>query len=89
MSVIIISRGAHHKGEEIAEKTAQKLGYSCVSRDILLEASQKYNVPEIKLKKSISRNFQSMMRLISFAGALNLKSSRPPRNLSKQWKIWR
>jgi cytidylate kinase len=55
MSVIIISRGAHHKGEEIAEKTAQKLGYSCVSRDILLEASQKYNVPEIKLKKSMER----------------------------------
>jgi cytidylate kinase len=55
MSVIIISRGAHHKGEEIAEKTAQKLGYACVSRDILLEASKQYNVPEIKLKKSMER----------------------------------
>lgn len=55
MPVIIISRGAHHKGEEIAEKTAQKLGYSCVSRDILLEASQQFNVPEIKLKKSMER----------------------------------
>lgn len=55
MAVIIISRGAHHKGEEVAEKTAQKLGYACVSRDILLEASQQYNVPEIKLKKSMER----------------------------------
>ncbi|MCU0599853.1 MAG: cytidylate kinase-like family protein [Desulfobacterales bacterium] len=55
MSVIMISRGAHHKGEEVAEKTAQKLGYTCVSRDILLEASQQYNVPEIKLKKSMER----------------------------------
>jgi cytidylate kinase len=55
MSVIIISRGAHHKGEEVAEKTAQKLGYACVSRDILLEASKQYNVPEIKLKKSMER----------------------------------
>jgi cytidylate kinase len=55
MSVIIISRGAHHKGEQVAEKTAQKLGYSCVSRDILLEASKQYNVPEIKLKKSMER----------------------------------
>jgi cytidylate kinase len=55
MSVIIISRGAHHKAEEVAEKTAQRLGYSCVSRDILLEASKQYNVPEIKLKKSMER----------------------------------
>jgi cytidylate kinase len=55
MSVIIISRGAHHKGEQVAEKTAQKLGYACVSRDILLEASKQYNVPEIKLKKSMER----------------------------------
>jgi cytidylate kinase len=55
MSVIIISRGAHHKGEEVAERAAQKLGYSCVSRDILLEASKQYNVPEIKLKKSMER----------------------------------
>ncbi len=55
MSIIIISRGAHHKGEEVAEKTAQKLGYVCLSRDILLEASKQYNVPEIKLKKSMER----------------------------------
>ena len=55
MSIIIISRGAHHKGEEVAEKTAQKLGYACISRDILLEASQQFDVPEIKLKKFMER----------------------------------
>lgn len=55
MSIIIISRGAHHKGEEVAEKTALKLGYKCLSRDILLEASQHYNVPEVKLKRSMER----------------------------------
>ncbi|MDO9263559.1 MAG: cytidylate kinase family protein [Desulfosalsimonadaceae bacterium] len=55
MSIIIISRGAHHKGEEVAEKTAQKLGYACISRDILLEASQQFNVPEVKLKKFMER----------------------------------
>jgi cytidylate kinase len=55
MSVIIISRGAHHKGEDVAERTARKLGYSCISRDIILEASRQYNVPEIKLKKSMER----------------------------------
>lgn len=55
MSVIIISRGAHHKGEEVAEITAQKLGFPCISRDIFIEASKKYNIPEIKLKKSMER----------------------------------
>lgn len=63
MSVIIISRGAHHKGGEVAEKTAQKLGYACVSRDILLEASKQFNVPEIKLKKSMERAPNFLERL--------------------------
>lgn len=55
MSIIIISRGAHHRGGEVAEKTAQELGFPCLSRDILLEASNKYDVPEVKLKKSMER----------------------------------
>jgi len=55
MSIIVISRGAHHKGEEVAEKIAQKLGYTCISRDIILQASDRFNVPEIKLKKSMER----------------------------------
>ena len=64
MSVVIISRGAHHKGEEVAELTAQKLGYACISRDILLEASKKYNIPEIRLKKSMERAPNFIERLI-------------------------
>lgn len=55
MSIIMISRGAHHRGKEVAEKVALKLGYECISRDILLEASRKYDVPEVKLKKSMER----------------------------------
>jgi cytidylate kinase len=53
MSVITISRGSYNRGKEVAEKLAQKLGYQCISREILLEASKEYNVPEIKLIRTI------------------------------------
>ena len=53
MSIITISRGSYSYGAEIAEKVAQRLGCSCISRDILLEASEQFNIPEIKLTKAI------------------------------------
>src|SRR3974390_1909295 len=53
MSIITISRGTYHRGREVAEKLAQKLGYACLSREILLEASEEYNIPEIKLIRAI------------------------------------
>ena len=53
MAVIMISRGSYHRGIEVAEKVAEKLGYGCISREVLLEASKEWNVPEIKLKKAI------------------------------------
>ncbi len=49
MSVITISRGSYSKGKEIAEKLAQNLGYECISRDILLEASETFKIPEVNL----------------------------------------
>jgi cytidylate kinase len=53
MSIITISRGSYSRGKEVAEKLAQALGYECLSRDILLEASERYNIPEIKLIRAI------------------------------------
>ncbi|MGC9966523.1 MAG: cytidylate kinase-like family protein [Syntrophobacteraceae bacterium] len=53
MAIITISRGSYHRGREVAEKLAAKLGYECVSREILLEASQEFNIPEIKLVRAI------------------------------------
>ena len=53
MSIITISRGSYNRGKEVAEKLAQKLGYDCISREILLEASEEFNVPEIKLIRAI------------------------------------
>jgi len=49
MAVITISRGSYSKGKEVAEGIAATLGFECVSRDILLEASDQFNIPEIKL----------------------------------------
>lgn len=53
MSVITISRGSYSRGKEVAERVAEKLGYACISRDILLEASEAFNIPEIKLVRAI------------------------------------
>ena len=53
MSVITISRGSYSRGKEIAGKVSAKLGYKCISRDLLLEVSKNYNIPEIKLKRAI------------------------------------
>jgi cytidylate kinase len=53
MSIITISRGSYFRGKEVAEKLAKKLGYECISREILLEASEEFNIPEIKLIRAI------------------------------------
>lgn len=54
MAVITISRGCFSHGQEIAEKTAKMLGYECVSREILVEAAQLFNVSERKLIRSLN-----------------------------------
>jgi cytidylate kinase len=53
MSIITINRGSYSRGKEVAEKLALKLGYECISRDILLEASDEFNIPEIKLIRAL------------------------------------
>jgi cytidylate kinase len=53
MSILTISRGSYSRGKEVAEKIAQRLGYECVSRDVLIEASDEFNIPEIKLVRAI------------------------------------
>lgn len=53
MSIISISRGSYSKGKDIAERVAGALGYKCISREILLEASEQFNIPEIKMVGAI------------------------------------
>jgi cytidylate kinase len=53
MAIITISRGSYSKGKEVAEKLAERLGYECISREVILEASREFNIPEIKLVRAI------------------------------------
>ena len=53
MSIITISRGSYSYGKETAEKVAEVLGYACISREVLLEASEQFHVPEIRLVRAI------------------------------------
>jgi cytidylate kinase len=66
MSIITISRGSYTRGKEVAEKLAQSLGYHCLSRDILLEASERYNIPEIKLIRAI-HDAPSILERLTYA----------------------
>lgn len=53
MSIITITRGSYSRGKEVAERLAKKLGYECIARDIIIEASEEYNIPEIKLIRAL------------------------------------
>jgi len=53
MSIITISRGSYSRGKEVAEKLARALNYECISREIILEASEQFNIPELKLIRAI------------------------------------
>jgi cytidylate kinase len=53
MPIITISRGSYSRGKEVAEKVAEKLGYECISRDVLLDTLKEFNIPEMKLVRAI------------------------------------
>lgn len=65
MPIITISRESYSKGKEVAEKVAEKLGYEAVSREILLKASEEFNVPEIRLTRAI-HDAPSILDRLSF-----------------------
>jgi cytidylate kinase len=54
MAIITISRGTFSGGEGLAERVAKKLGYRCLSREILVATSMKYGIPEEKLSEAIN-----------------------------------
>jgi cytidylate kinase len=55
MPIITISRGSLSGGTALAERVAQRLGYGCVSREVLVEAAAKYGVPEAKLSDFLDK----------------------------------
>jgi len=53
MAVITISRGSYSKGKEVAEQTAARLGYHCISHEVVLDASEHYHLSEDQLIKAM------------------------------------
>jgi len=53
MAIVTISRGSYSRGKEVAEALADKLGYECVSRDILLQTCDEFSIPETRLVKAL------------------------------------
>jgi len=65
MSIVTISRGSYSRGKEVAEKVARELGFECISREVLIEASEEFNVPEMKLLRAI-RDAPSLLDRFTF-----------------------
>jgi len=55
MSIIAISRGTFSGGEAVAKGVADRLGYRCVSREVIMEAARLYNVPADALLVAMDR----------------------------------
>lgn len=48
MSIITVSHAAFGGGRAVAERVSAILDHRCVSREVLIEASQRYGIPEAK-----------------------------------------
>jgi cytidylate kinase len=53
MAIITISRGTFSGGQKLAECLAKKLGYKSISREILVDAAEKYGISEKILIKAM------------------------------------
>jgi len=62
MPIITISRGSYYHGKSVAEKLAKKIGYSCVSRDRIIEELDQFHLPEIKLLRGLNDAFSVLDR---------------------------
>lgn len=56
MAIITISRGTKSGGKKLAEMLSEKLDYRCISREIIVQASEKYGIPEYKLFTAIQKS---------------------------------
>src|SRR4029450_3049643 len=64
MPIITIYQGASGSGQELAEAVADVLGYRCVGRTELLEASRRYRIPEAKLNQILEKGPHWWERLL-------------------------
>src|SRR5262245_50161647 len=64
MPIITIYQGASGEGQELAETVADALGYRCVGREVLIEASRRYRIPEAKLNEIVEKGPHWWERLL-------------------------
>ena len=64
MPIVTIYQGASGEGQELAETVAQALGYRCVGREVLVEASRRYDIPEAKLNEIVEKGPHWWERLL-------------------------
>lgn len=55
MSIIAISRGTFSGGEALAKAVASRLGYRCLSREVILEAAWGYGVPADEMIRAMEK----------------------------------
>jgi cytidylate kinase len=55
MSIIAISRGTFSGGEAVAMGLAERLGYRCISREVILDAAWKYKLSEEELAAAMEK----------------------------------
>ena len=63
MAVITISRGTMSGGQKLATMLAERLGYNCVSREIITKSADRYGVPESKLFEAIQKKPSILQKL--------------------------
>jgi len=49
MAIITLSHAAFDNGRALAERVASILGCRCLSREVLVEASQRYGIAETEI----------------------------------------
>ena len=64
MPIITIYQGASGEGQELAEAVAQDLGYRAVGREVLVEASRRYRIPEARLSDIVEKGPHWWERLL-------------------------
>jgi cytidylate kinase len=64
MPIITIYQGASGEGQELAEAVAGDLGYRCAGREVLVEASRRYRIPEAKLSDIVEKGPHWWERLL-------------------------
>jgi cytidylate kinase len=64
MPIITIYQGASGEGQELAESVAHDLGYRCVGREVLVEASRRYGIPQAKLNDVVEKGPHWWERLL-------------------------